>query len=128
MPDMRRRPILALVLLAILGNSSIACACSLLARDAPMNAHHSMHGDWAPDAGDRANCQSSCSGHVAGAIQSKADAVPDFYLEKTFAPTPHYDDVDYGVGPGGFSERAYPRQHSLPPLPTPVSRRDTMLD
>jgi hypothetical protein len=129
MPDMQRRPVLVLLVLAMLGNSGLACACSLVAMDARHHTHHGMSGEMAPgEPANASDCHPACGGHSSAALTGKVALFPDFQAEKSFAPVLHYDNT----GPVSIAGRTVVRQ-SLPlrlpvPSPTPVSRRDTMLD
>jgi hypothetical protein len=122
---MRKRPILLLVLITMLGSSGLACACSLMSLDEPLHAHHVSHGAAAAKADDQADCVTKCA-HSANASQDKAGTLADFKFDKPQLPALH---VGYAVRDNVFvrlSDWPPPGRHSLPPSSTPVSRRDTM--
>jgi hypothetical protein len=131
MPDVRRHPtiapILALVLVTMLGNSGIACACALLALDAPGETHHGMsHAPLAADAGEHDDCGSACGNQSATAVNSKAPIAADHQPEKPAAPAAHHDSTVQVIA-SGLPGRWWYEEQRLP-LSTPVSRSDTMLD
>jgi hypothetical protein len=128
---MRKRPILLLVLIAMLGGSGLACACSLMSLDEPIHAHHVSHGEATVHADDRADDRAECitkCAHSANASQDKAGTLADFKFEKPQLPALHHG---YAVRDNVFvqlSDWPPPDRKSLPPSSTPVSRRDTMRD
>ncbi len=137
MPDVRRPPIattvLALILVAMLGSSGIACACALLALDPPAEARHesrheSHHGmsPTTADAGEHDDCGSTCGTHAATAVNSKAPIASDYHPEKPAAPAENPDSTVEILASGLPGRRWYEVQNL--PLSTPVSRNDILLD
>lgn len=126
---MRRQRILTLVLLALLGNSGIACACALISLDSADHAHHEMSGGHAGEiAANPADCKPACGGHGSTALAGKASAFPDFQAEKSSAPVLHYEHASAVFIASTSPLRPYENRKSRPPLPTPVSRHDTLRD
>ena len=137
MPDVRRHPIvapidalvLALILLAMLGNSSVACVCALAALDTPAQTHHGMSGEHAvTGAGEEHDCGSSCESHAATAPISKSSDASDQRVEKPVPPVAHNNYASQVFAPGLQSRSLYEKQHRPLPLSTPVSRSDILLD
>lgn len=126
---MRRQPIVALILITMLGNGSVACACALAALDAPVTTHHGMSGDHAVTGlGEEHDCNSSCSSHAATAPGNKATDASDHRTEKLLPPFVHHDAANQVLVPGLTTQWRYERQRPPLPLSTPVSRSDTLLD
>jgi hypothetical protein len=116
-----------LVLIAMLGGSGFACACSLMSLDEPIHAHHASHGEAAANANDQVDCITKCA-HSANALPDKTGTLADFKFEKPQLPALH---VGYAVRDNvvvRISDWSPPDRHSLPPSSTPVSRRDSMRD
>jgi hypothetical protein len=137
MPDVRRHPIaapigapfLALILVTMLGNSGLACACALAALDAPATTHHGMSGDHAVTMiGDKPDCGSSCGSHAVTAPGGKSSDAIDQRVEKPLPPPVHHGTVHQDFVPGLSAQSQYEKQHPPLPLSTPVSRSDTLLD
>jgi hypothetical protein len=125
----RRHPIVALILITMLGNSSVACACALAALDTPATTHHGMSGDHAVTGlGEEHDCSRSCSSHAATAPGSKATDASDHRTEKPLLPVVHHDAANQLLVPGLPAQLHYEKQHPPLPLSTPVSRSDTLLD
>ena len=136
MPDMRRHPnvapigapFLALILVVMLGNSGLACACALAALDAPAEAHHGMSGDHGVAGfGDEHDCSSSCNSHAVTASGSKASDASDQRSEKPL-PAVHHHTASQSLVPGLPTQWQYEKHRPALPLSTPVSRSDTLLD
>jgi hypothetical protein len=122
-------PFLALILVAMLGNSGLACACALASLDAPAEAHHGMSGDHAvTGSGDELDCSSSCNGHAVTAPGSKASDASDQRSEKPLPPAVHHHTASQSLVPGLPTQWQYEKHRPALPLSTPVSRSDTLLD
>ncbi len=133
MPDVRRHPIvtpiLALILVAMLGNSGLACACALAALDAPGTTHHGMSGDHAVTGiGDEHDCGNSCTDHAVTAPGGKGSDANEHRTDKPLAPAAHHGAVNQAFVPGLPAQSQYEKQHPPLPVSTPVSRSDTLLD
>lgn len=129
MPDVPRQRILTLLLVTLLGNSGLACACALASLDAPAHAHHSMSDEHAiGEPAPAADCEPACGGHGSTALTGKISTLPDFQAEKSFAPALHYEHAIPVLVASRTLARLHANQRSLPPPSTPVSRRDTKRD
>jgi hypothetical protein len=141
MPEVRRQPIatpvFALILIAMLGSSGIACACALLALDVSAETHHESRHELhekkhdvmshrPADAGEQDDCGSACGTHSATAVNSKAPIAADYHPEKPAAPAANPDNATEVPASALQVRRWYEEQHL--PLSTPVSRYDTLLD
>jgi len=132
MPDVRRRPIVAPVfatlLVVMLGNSGLACACALAALDAPVSMHHEMTGDHADMANDGDHdCGAACA-HAAIASISKAPDAGDQRSDKLQPTATHHGEARDAFVPGLPARWQYKKQNPALPLSTPVSRSDILLD
>lgn len=124
---MHRLPVF--ILIAMLGNSGLACACALVAMDEPAHAHHGEStADPATQRGDHGHCKLSCGGHAISAASSKAGAMADIQPEKPAAVAVHSGAFDIAFSMIQSGSRPYPTGAPSLPSSTPVSRRDTMLD
>jgi hypothetical protein len=122
-------PILALLVIAMLGNSSMACACALAALDTPAQAHHGMSGDHAASGiDDEHDCGTACGNHAVSAPGSKATDAGDHRTEKPLFPPVHHGERNQVLEASLPSPSRYEKQHPPLPLSTPVSRSDTLLD
>ena len=129
MPDVHKRRILGILLFTLLGNSGLACACALMSTDTPEHAHHGMADGHGKDAAmPGAGCAPACGGHGSTALSGKTAAFPDFHADKSAAPVLHYQPLASAFPANTFPSQRPANQRSRPPLSTPVSRRDTLLD
>lgn len=124
---MYRRPILAMLLAAMLGNSGLACACALAALDVPVTMHHAMPGAHTQDASTEHHDDDSCR-HSAMATASKASDASDQRADKPLPPAAHSVGPRQLLVPGLASPWQYEKRYRTLPLSTPVSRGDTLLD
>ena len=132
MPDVRchsnAAPVLATLLVVMLGNSGLACACALAALDAPVATHHEMSGDHADMANSGGHdCGAAC-GHAAIASIGKAPDAGDQRPDKPQPTAALHGDARDAFVPGPPERWQYKKQNPALPLSTPVSRSDTLLD
>jgi hypothetical protein len=133
MPDVRRHPtiapILALILVAMLGNSGMACACALAALDTPTRPHHGMSGDHGvTGVGEEHDCGSSCKVDAASAPGKKVTDTADHRTDKLLPPAAYHNYATRDFAPDLPGRWQYEKNHPPLPLSTPVSRSDTLLD
>jgi hypothetical protein len=129
MPDVRHLPVFALILIAMLGNSGMACACALGTLDTPVETHHGNSGEHAVKGfSDKHDCEFSCSSHAVTAPVSKASDATDYRTDKPVPPAAYFNDGDLAFVPDLAGRWRYEKQHPLLPLSTPVSRSDILLD
>ena len=122
-------PILALILLVMLGNSGMACACALAALDAPEQAHHGMSGEHGvTGVGGEHKCDSSCNVDAASAPGKKAADTADHRTDKLLPPAAYHNYATQDFAPDLTGRWQYRKDRPPLPLSTPVSRSDTQLD
>lgn len=133
MPDVRRSPIVtpifALILVAMLGNSGMACACALAALDTPAQAHHGMSGEHGVTAtGEEHDCGSACNTDTASGPASKVSDTTDHRTDKLLPPAAYHNYATQDFAPDMPARWRYEKDHPPLPLSTPVSRSDILLD
>lgn len=122
-------PIFALILVAMLGNSGMACACALAALDAPAEAHHGTSGDHdVTGSSGEHDCGSWCDSDAASAPGNKASDATDHRTDKLLPPAAYHNHATLDFAPDLPGRWQYEKDRPPLPLSTPVSRSDTMLD